>query len=72
MRPPSTQGGAVGGPIEASASPRFPDTYLCVGAKTAGQDGFGYFRRNESTSWCGGETPCHTPSAEPTRTLVTI
>ncbi|MFQ5760662.1 MAG: hypothetical protein ACE5HM_06780, partial [Acidiferrobacterales bacterium] len=48
MRLSSAQGSAVDGPTEANESRGSPTHTLFVGAKTAGQHGFGDFCRNKS------------------------
>ncbi len=50
-------GRAVGGPTEASASPRLPTTHLSGGPKSAGQNGFGDFCRNKSHPSYGAGAP---------------
>ena len=57
---PGVRSSAHGGPsTDPLRQPKSEVTRheFCGGAQIAGQNGFGYFRRNESTSWGGGETP---------------
>ncbi len=58
---PSFRGGAKAAPAHPCARGISASLHVNRGA-----NGFGYFRRNESTSPCGGETPRHTLSLKAT------